>query len=157
VRPDYRAVDHLQTGVATPAVVEGLKQQLPQTRQRPAPELAINRRPFAEMLMQVAPRDTRSRNPENPIQNKTVVPRPSPAPGATLNHKRLKTGPFFVAHQTTHQGSLPKSYLESEINPVGNLEASVRSRGSGGGRGLDRDLIEAGLSEPAGWRVGYGD
>jgi hypothetical protein len=115
VRPDYRAVDHLQTGVATPAVVEGLKQQLPQTRQRPAPELAINRRPFAEMLMQVAPRDTRSRNPENPIQNKTVVPRPSPAPGATLNHKRLKTGPFFVAHQTTVQGGDKTSHWSAGV------------------------------------------
>ena len=35
----------------------------------------------------------------------------------------------------------------------GNLEASVRSRGAGVGRRRDRDLIEAGLSEPAGWRA----
>ena len=43
VRPDYCAVDHLQTRVPTPAVVEGFEQQLPQAGQRPAPELAINR------------------------------------------------------------------------------------------------------------------
>jgi len=30
----------------------------------------------------------------------------------------------------------------------------VRSRDTGVGRRRDRDLIEAGLSEPAGWRVG---
>ncbi|MDB5409001.1 MAG: hypothetical protein JWL84_3913 [Rhodospirillales bacterium] len=38
-----------------------------------------------------------------------------------------------------------------------NLEASVRSRGTDGDAGQDRDLIEAGLSEPAGWRADYGD
>ena len=35
----------------------------------------------------------------------------------------------------------------------GNLKAFVRSRGTGVGRRHDRDLIEAGLSEPAGWRA----
>ena len=30
----------------------------------------------------------------------------------------------------------------------------MRSRGTGVGRRCDRDLIEAGLSEPAGWRAG---
>src|SRR6202162_4305764 len=34
-----------------------------------------------------------------------------------------------------------------------NLEASVRSRSTGVGRRRDRDLIEAGLREPAGWRA----
>jgi hypothetical protein len=34
--------------------------------------------------------------------------------------------------------------------PGGNLEASVRSRGAAAETGKDRDLIEAGLSEPAG-------
>src|ERR1017187_10065147 len=72
------------------------------------------------MLVQIAPRDTRSRNPENPIQNKTVIPRSTPAAGATLNHKWLKTRPFLVAHQTTNQDSLPESYLESEITLVEN-------------------------------------
>jgi hypothetical protein len=43
VRPDYRAVDHLQTGIAAAAVVEGFKHQFPQARYRPASELAINR------------------------------------------------------------------------------------------------------------------
>src|SRR5438270_11891520 len=37
--------------------------------------------------------------------------------------------------------------------PGGLLEASVRSRGTGVGRRRDCDLIEAGLSEPAGWRA----
>jgi len=44
VRPDYCAVDHLQAGLAATAVVEGFEQQLPQAGQRPAPELAVNRK-----------------------------------------------------------------------------------------------------------------
>jgi hypothetical protein len=98
MRPDYCAVDHLQAGAATPAVVERFKQQLPQTRQRPAPELAVNRRPFAKMLVQIAPRDARSRNPENTIKNKAMIPWPPPAVRTALDHERLKTRPFLVAH-----------------------------------------------------------
>jgi hypothetical protein len=120
VRPDYCAVDHLQTGIATAAVVEGFEQQLPQTRQRPAPELAVNRRPFAEMLVQVAPGYTRSRNPENPIQDKAVISWAPPATRTALNHERLKTTPFLIAHQTTDQGRLPQNDLESEPTRFGN-------------------------------------
>src|ERR1700730_8854150 len=46
----------------------------------------------------------------------------------------------------------PTSY-ESLTLPAVNLEASVRSRGAGGEGRPSRDLIEAGLSEPAGWRA----
>jgi hypothetical protein len=120
VRPDYCAVDHLQAGVATAAVVEGFEQQLPQAGQRPAPELAINRRPFAEMLVQVAPGNARPRNPENPIQNKAMIPRSSPAARTALDHEWLETRPFLVTHQTPDHSNLPKSYRESETTPFGN-------------------------------------
>jgi hypothetical protein len=114
VCPDYCAVDHLQAGIAASAFVEGFEQQLPQAGQRPAPELAVNRRPFAEMLVQVAPGYARSRNPENPIQDKAMISRAPPATRTAFNHEWLKTGPFLIAHQTTDQDSFPKSYLESE-------------------------------------------
>ena len=120
VRPDYCAVDHLQAGVAAAAVVEGFEQQLPQAGQRPATELAVNRRPFAEMLVKVAPCNARSRNPENPIQNKAMVPRTTPAPRTALDHERLKTSPFLVAHQSPDHSSLPKSHLESDTAAFGN-------------------------------------
>ena len=55
------------------------------------------------MLVQVAPGNTRPRNPENPIQNKAVIPRTPPAARTALDHERLKAGPFLVAHQTTDQ------------------------------------------------------
>jgi hypothetical protein len=120
VRPDDSAVDHLQAGVATAAIVEGFKPQFPQARQRPAPELAINRRPFAKMLMQIEPGNACSRNPENPIQNKAMIPRSPTTARSTLDHKRFQIGPFFIAHQTPDHGSFSKSYLESETHPLGN-------------------------------------
>ena len=120
VRPDYSAVDHLQAGVPAAAVVEGFEEKLPQARQRPAPELAINRCPFAEVFVQITPGNTGSRNPENPIQNKPMIPRTPPAARTTLDHERLKTSPFLVAHQSPDQGSLPKSHLESDTHPLGN-------------------------------------
>jgi hypothetical protein len=120
VRPDYCAVDHLQAGLAAAAVVERFEQQLPQARQRPAPELAINRRPFAEMLVQVAPGYAGACNPENPVQNKPMISRTPPAARSSLDHERLKTRPFLIAHQTPDQGSLPKSHLESDTHPLGN-------------------------------------
>lgn len=72
------------------------------------------------MLVQVAPGNARSCDPENPIQDKAVIPRSPPAARAALNHERLKTGPFLITHQTTDQGSFPKSYLESEPTRFGN-------------------------------------
>lgn len=51
----------------------------------------------------------------------------------------------------------PSQHLESEILFLGNLEASVRSRDNEIAAGSQRDLIEAGLSEPAGGGRGYGD
>ncbi len=72
------------------------------------------------MLMQIAPRHTRPRNPENPIENKTMVPRATTTARAALDHKWFKAGPFLVAHQTPDHDCLPKSYRESETTPVGN-------------------------------------
>ena len=72
------------------------------------------------MLVQVAPGNARSRDPENPIQNKAMISRTPPAACTTLDHERLKTSPFLVAHQTPHQDGLRKSHLESESPRFGN-------------------------------------
>jgi hypothetical protein len=120
VRPDYCAVDHLQAGIAATTVVEGFEEKLPQARQRPAPELTVNRRPFAKMLVQIAPGNTGARDPENPIQNKPMILRTPPAARPALDHERLKAGPFLVTHQSPDHGSLLKSYRESETTPFGN-------------------------------------
>ena len=119
VRPDYSAIDHLQAGFAAATVVEGFEQQLPKTRQRPAPELAINRRPFAKMFMQIAPGNTCPCDPENSIQNKAMISRTPPASRTALDHERLKTSPFIVAHQTSDQSSLPKDTLNQILRDLG--------------------------------------
>src|SRR3546814_4305023 len=111
--PDYRAVDHLKAGVAATAVVERFEHQLPQTGQRPAPELAANRRPFAEMLVQIAPRDTRSRNPAYTIKNQTMVPRAPATPSASFDHERLNAAPTLVSTEE-HPYELP-SLMRSTI------------------------------------------
>jgi hypothetical protein len=130
VCPDYCTVDHLQAGVAAPAVVAGFQHQFPQAGQRPPPKLTIDRRPFAKMLVQIAPRNARPRNPENPIENKPVVPRATAASGAALDNERLKARPSLVAHQTPYQNDLRKSHVESELGPVGN-PLCQRLRGTG--------------------------
>jgi hypothetical protein len=64
------------------------------------------------MLMQIEPYHTRPHNPENPIQNKAMVPWPATAPDTAFDHARLQVRPFFVAQQSTDQGSFLKNYLE---------------------------------------------
>ena len=68
--PDDGAVDHLQARVAAAAVIEGIQDQLPKSRKRPAPELPVDRRPFAKIIGQVAPRRPGTGNPRlNFVQN----------------------------------------------------------------------------------------
>jgi len=80
------------------------------------------------MLMQVAPGYTRSRNPENPIENKAMVPRASTAPATTFDHEWLKTVPFLVAHQTPDHGSLPKSHLDDVDAPAPTVSRYAADR-----------------------------
>ena len=70
------------------------------------------------MLVQVAPGNAGSRDPENSIQNKPMIPRTPPATRAAFNHERLKTRPFLVAHQTPDQSGLPKSHLDDVDAPA---------------------------------------
>jgi hypothetical protein len=72
------------------------------------------------MFVQVAPRDTGPRNPEDPIQNKTMIPWTAAAAGTTLDHERLQARPFRIAQQASDQGSVLKSHLESDTTAVGN-------------------------------------
>src|SRR5216683_1308765 len=63
--------------------------------------------------------------------------------------RRIKITP-----QRDRHGEPPSfATLESDSRRSGNLEASVRSRDAAAEGRRDRDLIEAGLSEPAGWRA----
>ena len=50
---DHGAVDHLQGRWNHPALVQGLQYPFPQPGQGPAPELAVDGRPLAELFRQV--------------------------------------------------------------------------------------------------------
>ena len=98
------AVDHLQ----------GIRDFFPQPRKRPAPELAIDRRPLAKLVGQVTPRRPRARNPENPIQNKAMVRGFASVRGARSQDEALMKRPFLVRHQVSCQAGLHRRYqLES--------------------------------------------
>lgn len=125
MRPHNGRIDHLHAARRTralgiAALVQGLQHQLPYPRQRPAPELPVHRRPFAEILVQVAPRRARPRDPEHPVQNKPVIFRRSTALAAPGNHERREKRPLLVRHQSTNQDRLPKSSLESRLAPFVN-------------------------------------
>jgi hypothetical protein len=96
MRPDNGRVDHLDAFADTFGLVQNFKQELPQSGERPAPELSIDRRPFAEMSVQVAPLRSGAGDPENSIQNKPMISWRAAAMGAANRHKWLKAGPFLI-------------------------------------------------------------
>jgi hypothetical protein len=106
MRPDNGAVDHLDALADPLGLVQGFQQEFPQSGERPAPELSIDRRPLPEMLVQVPPLRSSTGEPENPIQNKAVILRPPPTMRAADRYERLETRPLFVAHQSPNQARL---------------------------------------------------
>jgi len=115
MRPDNGRVDHLDAFADAFGLVQGFKQELPQSGERPAPELSIDRRPFAEMSVQVAPLRSGAGDPENfhPEQADDLL-----AGGRYARREPsrwLKAGPFLIRHQSPNQAAPPsESDLESE-------------------------------------------
>ena len=72
------------------------------------------------MIGQIAPRDTGPRNPENAVQNKTMVLRAVSPTGHAAHNERLKARLFLNAHQSTDHGRFSKNYIESETCRFGN-------------------------------------
>lgn len=71
------------------------------------------------MFMQFTPSNAHSRNPENTLQNKVMVPLTTPASRAAHNHEGLKTQPSLVAHQSPDQDGLHKIDLEPNTDALG--------------------------------------
>ncbi len=73
-------------------------------------------------VLQVAPLRHGAGDPENPIENKAMVLRPSPAMGAPNRHEWLKAGPFRIRHQSPNQVRLlAKATLNQNLDPMGIL------------------------------------
>ena len=103
---DHGAVDHLQLVWRNPRVVQRVEDILPQSGQGPAAELAVDRRPLAELFGQVAPRRTGSCDPEYTIQNKTMIRRLPPVRVSDGTNETLEEGPRIVGYQVARQDHL---------------------------------------------------
>lgn len=120
--PDHGAVYHLKGVWHGPALVQGVQDILPEPRQRPAPELAVDARPLAKLFRQIAPWRTGSGNPENPIKNTAVVGGFASVRGADGENEPLVERPLLVRHQVSCQADLYRRYqLESRSTPNRNL------------------------------------
>src|SRR5690606_5354577 len=112
---DHGAVDHLQLVRRDPSVVQRVQDILPQPGKGPTAELPVDRGPLAELFGQVAPRRTSPCDPENAIQNKTMVRRLAPVRMPDGSDEALKESPFVVGHQVACQAHLlRREQLESQ-------------------------------------------
>lgn len=119
---DYGAVDHLVRIRHDPTFVQRFEDLLPQPRQSPAPELAVDTGPLPKLFWKVTPRRAGPRDPENPIKNKAVICGLAPVRGAHGQNEALMKRPFLVRHQVSCQVDLHRRYqLESRsdhpVNP----------------------------------------
>ena len=117
-----RRVDHLH-GRGRPAFfVQGVDHQFEQAGFRPTAELLVDRVPRAEMLVEIAPRRTGPRDPEDAVENLPVILRRPPTLAAPYDNQRFEKRPFLIRHQPANQDRLPKSSLESRpairVNPL---------------------------------------
>lgn len=131
VGPHDGAVDHLHAVRFRSTVSQRFEHQLPDPGQCPAPELAIDRAPLAEILMQVAPLRTGPRNPEDAIKDQPVIARRATALAPARHDEGLKERPLRIRHQTANHDRLRKSDLESlfepPVNPICQQDLELRS------------------------------
>ena len=81
---------------------------LPQPCARPAAEPAADRGPLAEFFGRVAPWRTGSCDPENTIQNKTMIRKFPPVRGPEGTSEALEEGPPIAGYQAARQVHLPR-------------------------------------------------
>jgi len=93
---DHGAVDHLQGVWNGTALIQSIHDPFPQPGQRPTPELAVDARPFPELLGQVAPRSASAGDPENSIKNKALVGGFAPVGSSDRKNEMFEELPFFV-------------------------------------------------------------
>lgn len=150
---------------------EGVVDALPDPLALPAAQIIIDRLPRRQVIWQQPPRHAGPQKIEDGVHQ--FVRRGLPGPPACLRvgDQRREQFPLRVGQVSVVPpscGRLPLCYraaarivgptpYESRNSRLGNLEASVRSRSTEARGRRDRDLIEAGLSEPAGWQASYGD
>lgn len=104
---DQGAVDHLQLVRRDPRVVQRVQHILPKPGKGLAAELAVGRRPLAELLGQVAPWCAGLRDPENTIRNETMICRLPPIRMSDGTNEAIEEGPLIVGYKVARQENLP--------------------------------------------------
>ena len=89
--------DHLKGVRHRSTLVQGVHDLFPEPRQRPALELTVDARPFAELVRQVSSWCTSLSYPENAIKNTAVIGRFAPVRRGQLE-QALKERPFLLHH-----------------------------------------------------------
>ena len=122
MRQDNDEVDQLDAFADPFGLDQRLEATLPQSGERPAPELAIDRRPFAEMSVQVAPLHSGAGDQENSSQNKPMI-----FGGSTIYAPRTVTNGSKQPHSASdinpqdQERRLPKATLKQNHNQMGIL------------------------------------
>ena len=111
----HGAIDHLKLVRRDFRMVQSVQDILPQPDQRPAAELAINRRPFAEIFRKIPPRRPSPSDPENPIQNKAMITEFTTVRMPNSLDELFEEAPLIIRYQLAHQVRLPRGEeLESQ-------------------------------------------
>ena len=118
---DHCAVDQLKLVRGNPGAVQRVQDVFLQSRKAPATELAADRRPLAEPFRKIPPWRARSGDPENAIQNKTMIGWLAPIRVPDSTNEALEEGPLIVGYQIACQAHLLCSdELESQGADPGN-------------------------------------
>lgn len=121
VGPDDGRVDHVHLAGPCPAVIQRIQHQFPQTGQRPAAKLTIDTRPFAKLFRQIAPLGPGSGDPEDAIENPSMIRSRSATATAYCDNEIQEERPFSVIHQQPCQDRLRRENdLESRFRRFGN-------------------------------------
>lgn len=103
------------------ALVESFEDDVPDPRKCPAPELPIDPGPFGKARVEVTPGSACAGDPEDRIEDRSMILRTPAAPRALAHQKRREDRPLLIRHQTTnHDRSPAKSSLESDRSRFGN-------------------------------------
>lgn len=108
VRADHSAINHLELVWRDLSVVQRIQDILPQSRQSPAAELTVDRGPLAKLFGQITPWRTSPCDPENSIENKTMVRRFPPVSVPDGTNEALQEGPLIVGYQVACQVHPPR-------------------------------------------------
>src|SRR5262245_18444813 len=102
MNPDNRGVDHLDTRIM--CIRQCVYDAAPNTAPTPANEASIASGVWTEVGRQIPPRRARSQDPEDAVEDTTVI---YPQYAARLaRHHRFDSSPFIVAEFVAHDAKL---------------------------------------------------